>query len=73
MQCQATDCIHLADTLQGFTEGARVARISGSEGMQLWPFWVDVEVTQGLCLLWPHNPSYKLRWMSICYLPYTCA
>ena len=37
--------------LQGFAEGARVARISGNEGMQLWPFWLDVEVTQRLRLL----------------------
>ena len=29
---------------QGFPEGARVARISGNEGMQQWPFWLDVQV-----------------------------
>ena len=31
--------------LQGFPQGERVARISGNEGMQQWPFWLDVEVT----------------------------
>ena len=40
---------------QGFPEGARVARISGNEGMQQWPFWLDVQV-MSLAM-----PATKLR------------
>ena len=50
--------------LQGFPQGERVARISGNEGMQQWPFWLDVEVTALKPLLWMYTQKDH-GWVSL--------